>query len=88
MAPESKRSCKNYRAGGKIFHVYREYDEQMDESYPDFEMRLEYTNDGRPFATAELENCPTPYPPLRTPPCLATAAVAAGFTWSRRHTIP
>jgi hypothetical protein len=89
MAPESKRSYKIYRPGGKIFRVYREYDQQMDKSYPaysDLETRPECTDDGRPFATAEQENCLTPYPALRTTPCLAAAAVAAGFTGSRRHT--
>ena len=89
MAPESKRSDKIYRPGGKIFRVYREYDQQMDKSYPaysDFEMRPECTDDGRPFTTTNQENCLTPYPALRTPPCLAAAAVAAGFTGSRRHT--
>jgi hypothetical protein len=50
-----------YRAGGREFPVYLEYDEQLDESYPaypDFEERPEYTGEGRPFATAEQESCP------------------------------
>ena len=85
MAPESKRSYKIYRAGAKIFHVCREYDEQMDESYPDFEMRLEYTNDARPFATAEQENCPTPYPALRTPPLPGNCG---GCGWFHREQTP
>lgn len=47
--------------GGHSFLVYREYDEQMGESYPaypDFEASPQYTEEGRPFATAEQESCP------------------------------
>ena len=51
---------KVFRAGGRDFPVYLEYDEQMAESYPaypDFEEHPEYTNEGRPFKTAEQESC-------------------------------
>lgn len=57
---EEKRPYKVYRAGGREFPVYLEYDEQLGESYPaypDFEERPEYTDEGRPFATAEQESC-------------------------------
>lgn len=60
MCPEQKQLYKVFRAGGRSFPVYLEYDEQLDESYPaypDFEERPEYTGEGRPFATAEQESC-------------------------------
>lgn len=59
--PEQKRLYKVFRAGGRSFPVYLEYDEHLGESYPaypDFEERPEYTDEGRPFATAEQEICP------------------------------
>lgn len=65
MAPEHKRPYKTYCVGGKNFPAYLEYDEQMDESYPaypDFEERPEYTDEGRPFITAEQESCPHAIP--------------------------
>ncbi len=61
MRPERKKLYKVYRAGGRKFPVYLEYDEQLGESYPaypDFEEHPEYTDEGRPFATAEQESCP------------------------------
>lgn len=61
MEPEQKRLYKVYRAGGRKFPVYFVYDQQLDESYPaypDFEEHPEYTEEGRPFATAEQESCP------------------------------
>lgn len=60
MWSEQKRPYKVYRAGGREFAVYLEYDEQLDENYPiypDFEERSEYTDEGCPFATAEQEAC-------------------------------
>ncbi len=60
MAPKQKRLYKVFRAGGRSFPVYLEYDEQLGESYPaypDFEERPEYTDEGRPFVTAEQESC-------------------------------
>ena len=57
---EAKQPHKVYRAGGREFPVYPEYDEQLGESYPaypDFEERPEYTDEGHPFATAEQESC-------------------------------
>lgn len=60
MRPEQKKLYRVYRSGGREFPVYLEYDEQIDEScpaYPDFEENPEYTDEGRPFATAEQESC-------------------------------
>ena len=60
MDTEQKEPYKVFRAGGRSFPVYLEYDEQLDESYPaypDFEEHPEYTGEGRPFATAEQESC-------------------------------
>ena len=60
MCPKQKEPYKVFRAGGRSFPVYLEYDEQLDESYPaypDFEEHPEYTREGRPFATAEQESC-------------------------------
>lgn len=59
--PNPRQPYRIYRAGGRRFAVFLEYDEQMQESYPvypDFEEHPVYTDDGRPFATAEQESCP------------------------------
>ncbi|MEN6639565.1 MAG: hypothetical protein ABFC95_10240 [Smithella sp.] len=72
MSPSQKQLYKVFRAGGREFSVYLEYDEQTAENYPaypDFEENPEYTADGRPFATAGQESCPdckpnTPGKPL------------------------
>ncbi len=61
MKPEPKQLYKVFRVGGRSFPVYLEYDEQFDETYPaypDFGKQPEYTEDGRPFATAVQESCP------------------------------
>ena len=73
MRPEQKRPYKVFRVGGRSFPVYLEYDEQLKESYPaypNFEERPEYTDDGRPFATAEQESCPYAKPNVsgKSPP--------------------
>ncbi len=60
MARGQRRPYKVFRVGGRSFPVYFEYDEQLGESYPaypDFDERPEYTDEGRPFATAEQESC-------------------------------
>ena len=52
---------KVYRVGGRSFPIYLEFDERLQESYPaypDFEEHPEYSDEGRPFATAEQESCP------------------------------
>jgi hypothetical protein len=57
---EQKRPYKICRVGGKVFPIYLEYDEQLKESYPaypDFTEHPEYTDEGRPFATAEQDSC-------------------------------
>ena len=51
---------KKYAVGGREFRIYQEYDEELKESYlayPNFEEHPEYTDAGRPFATAEQESC-------------------------------
>lgn len=61
MGGKSKKPYRVFRAGGRRFPVYLEYDEQLQESYPaypNFADRPEYTDEGRPFATAEQESCP------------------------------
>jgi len=60
MCPEHEKPYRVYQVGGRNFPVYLEYDEQLGESYPaypDFEKCPEYTDEGRPFATAEQESC-------------------------------
>ena len=90
MYPEQKEPYKVFRAGDRSFPVYLEYDEQLQESYPaypDFEECPEYTGEGRPFATAEQDNCLhcKPRAPRSQPP--VTAAAAAGFTGRKRSMI-
>ncbi len=60
MEPEQQHPYKVFRAGGKIFPVYLVYDERLNKSfpdYPDFEECPEYTDEGRPFATAKQDSC-------------------------------
>lgn len=60
MSLKQKQPYKTLWAGGRSFYVYLEYDEQFGEnhpSYPNFEEYPEYTPEGRPFATAEQEQC-------------------------------
>ena len=88
MEPEQKRLYKVFRIGGYSFPVYLEYDEQLDESYPaypNFEECPEYTDDGRPFATAEQESCVhcTPNAPGRPPP-----GDCGGCGWFYREQTP
>ncbi len=61
MNSGQNRPYKVCRAGGRSFPIFLEHDGQTGESYPaypNFEERPEYTKEGRPFATAEQENCP------------------------------
>lgn len=88
MSPEQKRPYKVFRAGGRSFPVYLEYDEQLKESFPDypnFEERPEYTDDGRPFATAEQESCPYAKPNVsgKSPP-----GDCGGCGWFYREQTP
>jgi hypothetical protein len=88
MPIEQKRPFKIYRAGGRSFPVYLEYDEQLQESYPaypDFEGQPEYTDEGRPFATAEQESCPFRKPnALGKPP----PGDCGGCGWFYREQLP
>lgn len=61
MRDKRKQLHRIYRVGGRSFHVYLDYDEQLGESfpaYPDFEKSPQYTSQGKPFATAEQDACP------------------------------
>ncbi len=74
MRFDEKQPYRVCRAGGRQFPVYLEYDEQLNESYPaypDFDAHPEYTDYGRPFATAEQESCPhcKPRAPGEPQPC-------------------
>ena len=71
--PCGKPPYKTYRVGGKSFFIYLKYDEQLEENYPaypDFQKNPEYTNENRPFATAEQESCQycKPRVPEKAPP--------------------
>jgi hypothetical protein len=88
MEPEPKRLYKVFRAGGRNFPVYLEHDERLGESYPaypDFQERPEYTEEGRPFATAEQESCPhcKPNVPGQPPP-----GDCGGCGWFYREQTP
>ena len=84
----SKQPYKVIRAGGRSFPIFLEYDEQMQESYPtypDFEECPEYTEEGRPFATAQQESCPygKPKAPGEPPP-----GDCGGCGWFSRELTP
>ena len=88
MCPEQKQLFKTYRAGGKSFRIYLEYDEQLNERYPvypNFEANPQYTNDSRPFATAEQESCLhcKPKAPEKQPPY-----DCGGCSWFFREQTP
>jgi len=55
-----------YRAGGKEFRIYTEYNEELDDfilDFPDFEANPEYTDEGRPFASSAQSGCQYSNPP-------------------------
>lgn len=59
--PKPRRPYRVCQVCGRVFTIYLEYDNQLKESYqvyPDFTEHPEYTEEGRPFATAEQESCP------------------------------
>ncbi len=88
MSHEQKEPYKVYRAGGREFAVYLEYDEQLGESYPaypDFEEHPEYTGEGRPFATAEQESCHYRKPGVPGGP---TPGDCGGCGWFYRELTP
>ena len=67
MKRKNERPEKISRVGGREFHVYRQYDEQLQAeylTYPDFKEYPEYTDEGRPFSTAVDEGCPYYKPPV------------------------
>ncbi len=58
--PEQRRPYRVCRVYGRVFTINLEYDDQLGESYPvypDFSENPEYTDEGRPFATAEQDSC-------------------------------
>lgn len=60
LCAKQNQPYKVLRLGGRTFSIYLEFDEEHQESYPaypDFEEHPEYTDDGRPFATAGQESC-------------------------------
>ncbi len=72
MCSQHKEPHKVIRVGGRVFRIYTEYDEELGESYPvypDFEKSPEYTDEGRPFATAESESCQYKRPNASGKPC-------------------
>ena len=88
MHAEEKRLYKVFRAGGRSFPVYLEYDEQLKESYPaypNFEAHPEYTAEGRPFATAEQESCPRRKPNAEGKP---PPGDCGGCGWFHREETP
>ena len=91
MCPEQKELYKIFRAGGREFPVYLEYDEQLGESYPaypDFEDHLEYTGEGRPFATAEQESCHHCKPNAPGKPLPGDCGGCGGCGWFYREQTP
>ena len=88
MCPGQKEPYKVFRAGGREFPVYLEYDEQLGESYPaypDFEKHPEYTDEGRPFATAEQESCANCKPKSKGKP---PPSDCGGCGWFYRERTP
>ena len=86
--PEDQSLFRIFSAGGKNFPVYLAFDEESGESYPlypDFEMTPEYTEDGRPFATAEQEHCPYAKPAVADMP---TPGDCGGCGWFYREHTP
>lgn len=60
MTEERKRPWKICRVAGRTFEIHQEYDALVGHDvgvYPDFQERPEYTDNGRPFATATDEAC-------------------------------
>ena len=79
---------KKYVIGGRKFIIYQEYDEELKESYPvypDFEEHPEYTDEGRPFATAEQDGCPHCKPKTQGNP---THGDCGGCDWFHREETP
>ena len=88
---QQKRLYKKHVAGGREFRIYLEYDEELNESYPaypDFEERPEYTDAGRPFATAEQESCPHGKPGILSEPGDPMPGDCDGCGWFHRGETP
>jgi len=77
-----------FRVGGREFSTYQEYDETLDQYhivYPDFEENPEYTDEGRPFATAGQESCAQGKPRV---PGDAAPEDCGGCGWFYREVSP
>ncbi len=88
MNPEDKVPIRSLIIGKKTFPIYLAVDEETKESYPvypDFEATPEYTEDGRPFATAEQERCPYAKPTVAG---LPTPGDCGGCGWFYREHTP
>ena len=88
MNAEQKQPYMVLSTGGRSFCVYLEYDEQLGENYPnypDFEECPQYTDEGRPFATAEQEQCPHARPNI---PGKALSGDCGGCSWFYREHTP
>lgn len=86
--PEQKQPYRVCRVGGRVFSIYLEYDERLKESYPaypDFTEHPEYTDDGRPFATAEQESCAHCKPKAAGEP---KPSDCGGCGWFQREQMP
>ena len=83
-----KQLWKIFNVGGREFRIDREYDQEVDESYPvypDFMENPEYTDDGRPFTTAEHEGCHHYRPAVSEDP---ETDDCGGCFWFRRDETP
>lgn len=78
-----RQPYKTYEVGGKSFPVYIEYDEQFNESYPDFEHNLRIrTGPGRSPRRSRRDAC-NASPALRGKTRSATVAGEVGFTGNK-----
>lgn len=88
MRVSQKVPYKIFHAGGRDFPVYLVCDEKLNESYPaypNFEERPEYTEEGRPFQTAEQEACPCCIPAIKGEP---PPGDCGGCGWFYREQTP
>ncbi len=91
MCPGQKKPYKVFRAGGREFPVYLEYDEQLGESYPaypDFGSTRSIPMKAGPLPRRSRRAALTASQSQRGSRRPAAAAVAAGFTGSGRPMTP
>ncbi len=88
MRGKQSEPYKVYQVGGRVFSVFLKFDKQLGESYPaypDFEKSPEYTDEGRPFATAEQERCSNAEPATPSDP---VPEDCGGCRWFYREATP